>query len=114
MLFRSAREGASPALIYCTLRSPGFEAQVRTLVTGTSNSHQRVKPDQVASLEVVAAPPVVAGAFAALVEPMLGKVQANRLRAHNLAELRDALLPRLISGKLRLPEAREVAEGAPA
>ncbi|KAB0575673.1 restriction endonuclease subunit S [Ideonella dechloratans] len=107
-----AREGASPALIYCTLRSPSFEAQVRTLVTGTSNSHQRVKPDQVASLAVVAAPPVVASAFAALVEPMLGKVLANRLKAQNLAELRDALLPRLISGKLRLPEAQEQLDDA--
>ncbi|WP_374587472.1 restriction endonuclease subunit S [Ideonella dechloratans] len=107
-----AREGASPALIYCTLRSPSFEAQVRTLVTGTSNSHQRVKPDQVASLAVVAAPPVVASAFAALVEPMLGKVLANRLKAQNLAELRDALLPRLISGKLRLPEAKVQLEDA--
>lgn len=107
-----ARNGASSALVYCTLRSPSFEAQVRTLVTGTSNSHQRVKPDQVASLEVVAAPPVVAGAFASLVEPMLGKVLANRLRAQNLAELRDTLLPRLISGKLRLPAEWEIAEGA--
>lgn len=105
-----AREGASRALIYCTLRSPSFEAQVRTLVTGTSNSHQRVKPDQVASLKVVAAPPVVAEAFASLVEPMHGKVMANRLRAQNLAELRDALLPRLISGKLRLPEAQAQLE----
>lgn len=27
-----------------------------------------------------------------------------------LASLRDSLLPRLVSGKLRLPEARELAE----
>ncbi|MCD0421062.1 restriction endonuclease subunit S [Rubrivivax sp. JA1024] len=107
-----AREGVSPELIYCTLRSPSFEAQVRTLVTGTSNSHQRVKPDQVASLEFVAAPLVVVGAFTALVEPMLGKAKANRLKAQNLAELRDTLLPRLISGKLRLPEAQEQLDEA--
>ncbi|KAF1700298.1 restriction endonuclease subunit S [Pseudoxanthomonas kaohsiungensis] len=36
---------------------------------------------------------------------------ANSLQARQLAELRDALLPRLISGKLRLPEAeREIEE----
>ena len=36
---------------------------------------------------------------------------ANSLQARQLAELRDTLLPRLISGKLRLPEAeREIEE----
>lgn len=102
-----AREGASPSLIYCMLCSSTLEAQVRTLVTGTSNSHQRVKPDQVASLDVVVAPPVIAAAFNSFVEPMLGKVAASRVQARRLAELRDTLLPRLISGKLRLPETQE-------
>ena len=102
-----ARLGASPELVYCTLCSPSFGAQVRTLVTGTSNSHQRVKPDQVASLGIVVAPPPVVAAFTSFVEPMLEKVGANRLQARRLAELRNTLLPRLISGKLRLPEAQE-------
>lgn len=108
-----ARLGASPELVYCTLCSPSFGAQVRTLVTGTSNSHQRVKPDQVASLGIVVAPPPVVAAFTSFVEPMLEKVGANRLQARRLAELRDTLLPRLISGKLRLPEAQALMESTP-
>lgn len=107
-----AHNGVSPALIYCTLRSPTFEAQVRTLVTGTSNSHQRVKPDQVASLDVVLAPPTVTEAFNAVTSPLLTKVVADRLRARSLAKVRDALLPRLISGRLRVPEAQEQVEDA--
>lgn len=39
-------------------------------------------------------------------------IRANALRGEILAELRDTLLPRLISGKLRLPEAREQLEEA--
>lgn len=105
-----AREGASPELIYCTLCSPAFGAQVRKLVTGTSNSHQRVKPDQVASLNIVVAPSAIAGAFTGAVRPMFGKVAANRLLSRRLVDLRDTLLPRLISGKLRLPEVGEKAE----
>jgi type I restriction enzyme S subunit len=107
-----ARRPASSELIYCTLTSPSFEASVRTLVTGTSNSHQRVKPDQVAALELVMAPDTVAEAFAQAASPLLRKAGANRLLAKGLAELRDSLLPRLISGKLRLPEAHAQLEEA--
>lgn len=107
-----ARDASSPELVYCTLRSAAFEAQVKTLVTGTSNSHQRVKPDQVGALSLIIASNDVQKAFADLARPMLAKVAANRLHARNLAEVRDSLLPRLISGKLRLPEAQEQLEEA--
>jgi type I restriction enzyme S subunit len=95
-----AREASTPELVYCTLRSEAFDAKVQTLVTGTSNSHQRVKPDQIALLTIVLAAPIVRKAFTDLVRPMLEKVAANRIYASRLAEVRDALLPRLISGKI--------------
>lgn len=103
----TAKKGASPEFIYCVLRSATFEAQVRTLVTGTSNSHQRVRPDQVAALTIVAGTEDVRAMFADVVRPMLGKVVENRRRARALLEMRSALLPRLISGRLRLPECQE-------
>lgn len=110
-----SRKTASPELLYSTLRASAFEAQVRTLVTGTSNSHQRVKADQIATLNIVSAPTAVRSAFTDVVRPLLKQVAANRVRTSTLAELRDTLLPRLISGKLRLPEAEAVvAEAAPA
>ena len=37
---------------------------------------------------------------------MIEKLIANRAHIANLATLRDTLLPRLISGQLRLPEAQ--------
>ena len=45
-------------------------------------------------------------------EPILERYIANSLQAKDLAELRDTLLPRLISGQLRLPEAQAAVEGA--
>jgi type I restriction enzyme, S subunit len=44
--------------------------------------------------------------------PLLDRVVQNELQAQALVKLRDTLLPRLISGQLRLPEADAVAEGA--
>lgn len=49
-------------------------------------------------------------AFNDLVRPMFENIYANIEEARTLADLRDTLLPRLISGKLKLPESQEVAE----
>ncbi len=54
----------------------------------------------------------VASAFADLISPMFAKIRANSEQAQTLANLRDTLLPRLISGQLRLPEAEAMVEGA--
>jgi len=108
----AAKEVASPEVVYCALTNSVFEAKVRTLVTGTSNSHQRVKPDQVACLAVVVAPRALYDAFTGVARPLLSKVGENRWAAKGLADLRDALLPRLISGQLLLPEVAEQVEDA--
>jgi len=45
-------------------------------------------------------------AFDAAISPLLAQIANNLDRARNLEGIRDSLLPRLISGKLRLPEAK--------
>lgn len=95
----------SKELIYCTFRSPDFIARLQRLVTGTSNSHQRIKPDQVELMSCVVPPKDIASQFELSMRPIFERVHANREQAQTLASLRDALLPRLISGQLRLPEA---------
>lgn len=52
----------------------------------------------------------IAEAFARTADPLYARIVANKAQALSLANLRDALLPRLISGKLRLPEALEQIE----
>jgi type I restriction enzyme S subunit len=99
-------------LIYCAFSSTAFIARLQQLVTGTSNSHQRIKPDQVAKIEHVVPTPTVVKAFESLAAPLFERVHANRLQAQTLSTLRDTLLPRLISGQLRLPEAQTATEAA--
>ena len=61
--------------------------------------------------ELVAVPDEkVIEAFASLVRPIVDRVHAAQIRG--LAELRDTLLPRLISGQLRLPEAHAQLKAA--
>lgn len=45
-------------------------------------------------------------------ESVWARVKANRQQAQTLTQLRDTLLPRLISGQLRLPEAETLLEKA--
>lgn len=50
--------------------------------------------------------------FASLLEPLFVRFRHNAEQAQTLATLRDTLLPRLISGQLRLPEAQAQLEEA--
>lgn len=49
-------------------------------------------------------PPAIK-AFDAAVDALMARIRANLFQAQTLSTLRDTLLPRLISGQLRLPEA---------
>ena len=57
-------------------------------------------------IPLVLPPKEVVASFVAVAEPLFGRISAGELHRSQLAAVRDTLLPRLISGKLRLPEAR--------
>ena len=60
------------------------------------------------SLKVLLVHQELAQRFDEAVEPLVAKIMENQLQAQTLTQLRDTLLPRLISGQLRLPEAETV------
>jgi len=62
--------------------------------------------------KAVVPPGVLTLAFRDAVDPLLRKQRINELQIQTLAQLRDTLLPRLISGQLRLPEAQTAVEEA--
>lgn len=69
--------------------------------------------DTLAGVDVTYPTVAVINAFESFLSPLLGRVKSNIKQAKSLTQLRDTLLPRLISGQLRLPEADAlVADGA--
>ncbi len=61
----------------------------------------------------VAVPPVSRlKTFEGVVAPLFDRIEANDRQIETLGELRDALLPKLISGEIRVPEAEEQVEAA--
>ena len=100
------------SFVFSLARSAPFRSGLQSLVTGTSNSHQRARPEAVMSIPVVRPDERVARAFDAMTSNLLMRSQAARRGSRTLAALRDALLPKLLSGELRVPDAERVVEAA--
>lgn len=92
------------ACTWLAVRSPEFRGEIVDRVTGTSGSHQRVRP---ADLMTIGVPDYrsLAEHTQITVLTLLHLVSARRQQSVALAELRDALLPELMSGRMRVDKA---------
>jgi len=93
--------------IYGLLSNEAFADVFETLVTGTSGSHQRVKPEGLLSMNVLLPDQSVIDHFSKVVQPLLARMDRARAESETLAALRDTLLPKLISGNLKLGVSHE-------
>lgn len=98
----TAQPPAGRALLYGLFQSDPFRRDLGTMVTGTSNSHQRVSPSSLLGLPVCAGNAKIYEAFERHAWPMLERTISCREDSRTLAALRDALLPKLLSGKVRV------------
>ncbi|HOV18024.1 MAG TPA: restriction endonuclease subunit S [Ottowia sp.] len=64
-------------------------------------------------IPVLVPSPELMNAFTATADALFARLTANEQQAQTLSTLRNTLLPRLISGQLRLPEAQAALEAAP-
>ncbi len=78
-----------------------------TRVTGTSKSHQRVAPNSLLACEVLAADSRLLALFDGKVSPMMNLLLSNRRESHELTLIRALLLPKLMSGEIRLHDAEK-------
>jgi type I restriction enzyme S subunit len=90
--------------LYALFLSRSFRDELTGRVTGTSGSHQRVKPADVLTIPVPIADEEARSRFQAVAEPLLVRAALGRRESGTLAELRDTLLPKLISGEVRLKD----------
>ena len=99
------------ACTWLAVRSPEFRGEIVDRVTGTSGSHQRVRP---ADLMTIGVPDYrsLAEHIQATVLTLLHLVSDRRRQSVALAELRDVLLPELMSGRMRVDEAGRLVSEA--
>jgi type I restriction enzyme S subunit len=103
----------SREFLFCLFSSTAFARAFATLVTGTSGSHQRVKRESLLEMDAVIPTAPVTQGFTRVVEPLLERVIRNITESRTLAVLRDALLPKLVSGELRVCAAKRLVEAQP-
>jgi len=89
---------------YLLCRHKAFREFAVQSMSGTSG-RQRVQNDVLGRYLLSQPSEQVANAFANILKPIQKRILANHSQAQTLITLRDTLLPPLISGKLRLPEA---------
>ena len=92
---------------YLLCRHPAFREYAIQSMSGTSG-RQRVQNDVLGRFMIALPDTSIAEAFGAQVLAIQQKIAENHQQAQTLATLRDTLLPRLISGQLRLPEAESL------
>lgn len=86
--------------MYCLACSMPFRESLVSLVTGTSKSHQRAPVKAILSMKILAPPKHIITAFDDHVRPVLRRILTTRSESAYLADSRQHLLPKLISGIL--------------
>ncbi len=98
---------------YLLCRHGAFRNFAIQSMSGTSG-RQRIQNDVLGRYPIAVPPPALADAFGQVVSGLQSTIAANHATAQTLSTLRDTLLPRLISGQLRVPETESQIEEATA
>lgn len=88
---------------YCLARSQEFRGFAIQSMTGTSG-RQRVPAQALSHYYLVSPPPTISEYFGNLVNPLFARARKAMTESRTLATLRDALLPKLISGEMRVKD----------
>ncbi|WP_282164873.1 restriction endonuclease subunit S [Cellulophaga baltica] len=101
-----AKEGISKYWVYCLSRDTNLVNHAVSCMIGTSG-RQRVQNNPFLQYELPEINKETMVSFEKKVEPWFKKVKANTNENQTLTKLRDSLLPKLISGEVRLKEFEE-------
>ncbi|WP_336801285.1 restriction endonuclease subunit S [Kaistia sp. MMO-174] len=99
-----AKPPCPPPMGYLLCRDPDFQTLAVQSMTGTSG-RQRAQLDMLRAWPLAIPPDTVLRAFGTFVEPLFAKITAAAAENRTLAEARDYLLPRLMSGEIRVTAA---------
>jgi type I restriction enzyme, S subunit len=109
LVFR-AKRSFERAYLYSLFVDPGFRGRLVGMVTGTSKSHQRVSPQNVLDTPIAlpTSEETILESFSEIVDPLLSRILQNREESRSLSDLRDLLLPKLVSEEIRLRAAEKL------
>ena len=100
------------AFVYLLLKSQGFQRQVENNMTGSTRPAIGIKVLRSLTTALPEQAVKTMQVFQSLTQSMLLKGDLLNSETQILSELRDTLLPKLISGELRIPDAEKFLEEA--
>jgi type I restriction enzyme S subunit len=101
----------TPEFGYYLARSDALRLHAIQNMTGTSG-RQRVPSDCFSQFRFAVPPAKIAKRFGEITSPWMKQIHANIEQSRTLATLRDTLLPKLLSGELRVAEINELAHSS--
>ncbi len=96
------------AFLYCQTRRTAFKTQVAAKSHGTAQANVSAK--DILSIQIVVPPKTLRCTFNLIAQPFIEKILANHAAYVSFVALRNTLLPQLISGELRVPDAERLVE----
>jgi type I restriction enzyme S subunit len=96
--------------LYAFFNSSIIQEKIVNRATGSTGSRQRVRPREIASMSILKPPQRLRVHFSNIAGSYYSKVAANIRAARYLEKLRNTLLPKLLSGELRIPDAEKMVE----
>ena len=106
-----AKGNVPASLPYCVARDASFREEAIGSMTGSSG-RQRADAQAIAQIEAAIPCPEVLMAFSQATMPLIEKVHQLGKESQTLAALRDTLLPKLMSGEVRVGDARKQVKEA--
>ena len=101
LIVRPKNAAPGRAFVYYVTGTENFVAHALARTTGTTVLH--LSKDAVASFRFALPPRPLMERFEHCADSLRGRIQANASAVGLLADLRDTLLPKLVSGELRVP-----------
>lgn len=95
-----AKNRAYADFLYSVVDSEPFSSFMCSHVTGTTGSRQRTTPSETLNFPLVLPTPEAIERFTEIVNPMYAKMKECMVENQKLKQLRDSLLPKLMSGEL--------------
>ncbi len=104
------RELQNTEIVFLSATAPENIERLAHLADGAA--YPAVRPEAVEATEVAIASSALTTGFSALVAPIIDRMESNKIENQTLAQGRDLLLPKLMSGEIRLGEAERHIEAA--
>nr|AOH35430.1 hypothetical protein BGP89_02885 [Luteimonas sp. JM171] len=107
--FKSMPESLPQSYLYCYLKSYDMDSIASTSSIATATNSKAIR-----GLAITHPGDPLALAFNDAVAPLFERIRMQQKQANTLSEIRDTILPRLISGELRLPDVEREVEAVTA